>query len=84
MIGIISAFGAAISWTYACFIWRCQTEKYRSIDINLLKNIIAFLIFLPAFINVSSLNDLKTFIAGIPLVVIANIQKFLGMKLCIE
>ncbi len=60
MIGIISAFGAAISWTYACFIWRSQTEKYKSIDINLVKNVIAFLIFLPAFININVLTDLKT------------------------
>ena len=60
MIGIISAFGAAISWTYACFIWRSQTEKYKSIDINLVKNIIAFLIFLPAFINFSVLIDSKS------------------------
>ena len=59
MIGIISAFGAAISWTYACFIWRSQTEKYQSIDINLVKSIIAFLIFLPAFINFGSTNELK-------------------------
>jgi drug/metabolite transporter (DMT)-like permease len=59
LIGIISAFGAAISWTYACFIWRSQTEKYKSIDINLVKNIIAFLIFLPAFINFSFLVDSK-------------------------
>ena len=60
MIGIISAFGAAISWTYACFIWRSQTEKYKSIDINLVKNIIAFLIFLPAFINIHIFTDLKS------------------------
>ena len=60
MIGIISAFGAAISWTYACFIWRSQTEKYKSIDINLVKNIIAFLIFLPAFINISVFIDSKS------------------------
>ena len=60
MIGIISAFGAAISWTYACFIWRSQTEKYKSIDINLVKNIIAFLIFLPALINFSVLIDSKS------------------------
>ena len=60
MIGIISAFGAAISWTYACFIWRSQTEKYKSIDINLVKNIIAFLIFLPAFINFSVFIDSKS------------------------
>ena len=37
-----------------------QTEKYKSIDINLVKNIIAFLIFLPALINISVLNDLKS------------------------
>ena len=60
MIGIISAFGATISWTYACFVWRTQTEKYQSIDINLVKNIIAFLIFLPAFFNISVVNDLKS------------------------
>ena len=60
MIGIVSAFGAAISWTYASFIWRSQTEKYKSIDINLVKNIIAFLIFLPTFINISVLIDSKS------------------------
>ena len=59
MIGILSAFGAATSWTYACFIWRAQTQKYKSIDINLTKNIIAFLIFIPAFINLSSTTALK-------------------------
>ena len=59
MIGILSAFGAAASWTYACFIWRAQTQKYKSIDINLTKNIIAFLIFIPAFINLSSTTALK-------------------------
>ena len=53
MIGIISAFAAAISWTYACFIWRSQTNKYKSIDINFLKNIIAFIIFLPAFFKMN-------------------------------
>ncbi len=59
MIGILSAFGAATSWTYACFIWRSQTQKYKSIDINLIKNIIAFIVFLPAFINLSSATELK-------------------------
>ena len=59
MIGILSAFGAATSWTYACFIWRSQTQKYKSIDINLIKNIIAFLVFIPAFINLSSVTEFK-------------------------
>ena len=59
MIGILSAFGAATSWTYACFIWRSQTQKYNPIDINLIKNIIAFLVFIPAFINLISVTELK-------------------------
>ncbi len=59
MIGILSAFGAAASWTYACFIWRSQTQKYKTIDINLIKNIIAFLVFTPAFINITSTTELK-------------------------
>ena len=59
MIGILSAFGAATSWTYACFIWRSQTQKYKSRDINLIKNIIAFVFFIPAFINFSSATELK-------------------------
>jgi len=59
LIGIISAFGAATSWTYACFIWRAQTQKYKSIDINLTKNIIAFLVFIPAFIYLNSTTELK-------------------------
>ena len=59
MIGILSAFGAATSWTYACFIWRSQTQKYKTTDINLIKNIIAFLVFIPAFINLSSATELK-------------------------
>ena len=59
MIGILSAFGAAASWTYACFIWRSQTQKYKIIDINLIKNILAFLVFTPAFINISSTTELK-------------------------
>ena len=59
MIGILSAFGAAISWTYACFIWRTHTQKYKSTDINLIKNIIAFLVFTPSFINLSSATEFK-------------------------
>ncbi len=59
MIGIISALGAALSWTYACYIWRSQTEKYKSVDINLLKNIISFIIFLPFCFYFKSSNEIK-------------------------
>ena len=47
MIGIFAAFGATLSWTYACSIWRTHTNFYKPIEINFLKNIIAFIIFSP-------------------------------------
>ncbi len=50
MIGIFSAFGASIAWTYACSIWRTQTFLYRPVEINFLKNIFAFIVFIPVII----------------------------------
>ncbi len=47
MIGIFSALGASLSWTYACFIWRSQTIFNKPLDINLLKNLFAFIFFSP-------------------------------------
>ncbi len=52
MIGIIFALGAAFCWTYACFLWRKQTRYFSSIQLNLLKNIIAFIIFLPILFTI--------------------------------
>ena len=62
MIGIISAFGATLSWTYACSIWRKQTNKYKPIEINFLKNIIAFIIFSPVFLFLNYSTHYKYFI----------------------
>ena len=47
MIGIFSAIGASLSWTYACFIWRSQTNHNRPLDINFIKNLFAFIFFFP-------------------------------------
>ena len=47
MLGIISALGASGSWTYACFLWRRQTKYLSASQINIIKNIIAFTVFLP-------------------------------------
>ena len=69
MIGIFSALGASISWTYACFIWRTQTVKYQSIDINLLKNIIAFIIFFPTLSNFETQSTLH----NIPILLLSGI-----------
>ena len=51
MIGIIAAISASFSWTYACFIWRSKTNEFKPLDINLLKNLLAFLFFLPALLT---------------------------------
>ena len=62
MIGIISAFGATLSWTYACSIWRSQTNFYKPIEINFLKNVIAFMVFSPVFLFFDYSTNYKYFI----------------------
>ncbi len=56
MIGVFAAFGATLSWTYACSIWRIQTNNYKPVEINFLKNLIAFIVFSPVllFFNYST------------------------------
>ena len=61
LIGIFSAFGATLSWTYACSIWRTQTNIYKPIEINFLKNIIAFIIFSPVFLILNYSAHFKYF-----------------------
>ncbi|GCE65893.1 multidrug DMT transporter permease [cyanobiont of Ornithocercus magnificus] len=51
MIGALAALGAALSWTYACFLWREQTKYFSALQLNLIKNIIALLIFSPVLLT---------------------------------
>ena len=62
LIGIFSAFGATLAWTYACSIWRTQTNIYKPIEINFLKNIIAFIIFSPIFLILNYATNYKYFL----------------------
>ena len=62
LIGIFSAFGATLAWTYACSIWRTQTNIYKPIEINFLKNIIAFIIFSPVILILKYSTDYKYFL----------------------
>ena len=59
MFGIIAAIGASFSWAYACFLWRAKTKLFKPQDINFLKNIIAFFIFLPFVIKFNSYIESK-------------------------
>ena len=62
LIGIFSAFGATLSWTYACSIWRTQTNIYKPIEINFLKNVIAFIIFSPVILFFNYSTNYKYFL----------------------
>ena len=62
MIGIFSAFGATLSWTYACSIWRTQTNIYKPIELNFLKNVIAFIIFSPVILIFNYSTDYKYYL----------------------
>jgi len=62
LIGIFSAFGATISWTYACSIWRTQTYIYKPIEINFLKNVFAFIIFSPVILSLNYSTNIKYFL----------------------
>ena len=62
LIGIFSAFGATLAWTYACSIWRTQTNIYKPIEINFLKNIIAFTIFSPVILSLKYSTNYKYFL----------------------
>ncbi len=57
MIGVFAAFGAALSWTYACSIWRIQTIHNKPININFSKNLLAFLIFSPSLLFIDYTKD---------------------------
>ena len=69
MFGIIAAICASFSWTYACFLWRANTKFFKPLDINFLKNLIAFLIFLPFVIRfnyeIESIFIFILFLSGI-------------------
>ena len=59
MIGIFAAIGASLSWTYACFIWRSQTNHNRPLDINLIKNLFAFIFFSPVLFILKDIAQTK-------------------------
>ena len=59
MLGILSALGASGLWTYACFLWRQQSQHFSIIQLNILKNIIAFLIFSPVILTIDLQSDFK-------------------------
>ncbi len=57
MIGLFAAISAVISWTFACSIWRRESEKLLPRQINIYKNVLASIFFLPVALTISWFTD---------------------------
>ena len=58
MIGFLAAISAVLSWTFACSIWRRESEHLLPRQINIYKNVIASIFFLPVVLTISWFSDL--------------------------
>ncbi|WP_413391610.1 EamA family transporter [Prochlorococcus marinus] len=57
MIGFFAAISAVLSWTFACSIWRKASEKLLPRQINIYKNLLASIFFLPVVLTISWFSD---------------------------
>ncbi|WP_413678467.1 EamA family transporter [Prochlorococcus sp. MIT 0916] len=57
MIGFLAAISAVLSWTFACSIWRKESEKLLPRQINIYKNVLASIFFLPVVLTISWFSD---------------------------
>ena len=58
MIGSFSAIFAVLSWSFACSIWRRESDNLVPRQINIYKNVLASIFFLPVVLRISWLSDL--------------------------
>ena len=58
MIGFFAAISAVFFWTFACSIWRRESETLLPRQINIYKNILASILFLPVLLTISWTSDL--------------------------
>ncbi len=57
MIGFFAAISAVFSWTVACSIWRRESENLLPRQINIYKNVLASILFLPVVLTISWFSD---------------------------
>ncbi len=60
MIGFIAAISAVFFWTFACSIWRRESENLIPIQINIYKNILASIFFFPVVLSINWLFDISS------------------------
>ena len=62
MIGFFAAISAVFSWTFACSIWRRESEKLLPRQINMYKNVLASIFFLPVTLTITWFSDVFSII----------------------
>ncbi|WP_269613688.1 EamA family transporter [Prochlorococcus marinus] len=62
MIGFFAAISAVLSWTFACSIWRRESEKLLPRQINIYKNVLASIFFLPVVLTITWFSDVFSII----------------------
>tara|TARA_Y100001968_G_scaffold11198_1_gene9376 strand:- start:381 stop:1247 length:867 start_codon:yes stop_codon:yes gene_type:complete len=60
MIGFCAAISAVLFWTFSCSIWRKESEKILPRQINIYKNVLATIFFLPVVLSINWFSDMKS------------------------
>ena len=60
MIGFFSAISAVLFWTFACSIWRRESKTILPRQINIYKNVLASIFFLPVVLTISWSSNLSS------------------------
>ena len=59
ILSLFAGVSAALAWSISSSIWRLQAEKFSILQLNILKNAIGALIFLPVLFSIDWSIDLK-------------------------
>ena len=60
MIGFFAAISAVFFWTFACSIWRKESENLLPRQINIYKNVLASILFLPIILTISWSSNISS------------------------
>ena len=60
MIGFFAAISAVFFWTFACSVWRRESEILLPRQINIYKNVLASIFFLPVVISINWVSDMSS------------------------
>ncbi len=57
MFGIFAAISSVICWTFACSIWRRESKDLLPRQINIYKNLLASIFFMPVVLTINWIDD---------------------------